>query len=82
MKNQALFPSKDKGKKFKCHLANFWEEIFGGGGGGGGGGGAHREQFIFESKFSREEILGTKLCGEVLVRRKFCQQKYFGNFCK
>ena len=71
--------------------ANFWEEIFGEqillneffyfvGGGGGGGGGKTGNNFFLKQIFLggnfRDQVLEDR--GEILVRRKFCQQKYFG----
>ena len=72
---------------------NIWQQIFGRkylgskffrmifflGGGGGGGGAAKWGTISFKSKFSWEEIWGgPSFGGEILVRRKFRQQKYFG----
>ena len=70
--------------------SKFWEEIFGeqillnekkmGGGGGGGGGGGNGEQFLFKATFLERKFWGPSFGGEILVRRKFCQQKYFRGF--
>ena len=65
-----------------------WEEIFGeqivlndfffwGGGGGGGLGGQNGEQFLFKANFLGRKFWGPSFGGVILVRRKFCQQKYF-----
>ena len=66
--------------------SKFWEEIFGeqillneikmGGGQNG-------EQFLFKATFLERKFWGPSFGGEILVRRKFRQQKYFGGlFCK
>ena len=68
--------------------SKFWEEIFGeqillnekkifffwGGGGQNG------EQFLFKATFLERKFWGPSFGGEILVRRKFRQQKYFGGF--
>ena len=62
--------------------ANFWEEIFGeqillndffweGGGQNG-------EQFLFKANFLGRKFWGPSFGGEILVKTKFRQQKYFG----
>ena len=74
-------------------FGRFWEEIFGeqillnekknlwgGGGGGGRGGGQNGEQFLFIANFLERKFLGPSFGGEILVRRKFRLQKYFGGF--
>ena len=66
--------------------SKFWEEIFGeqillnekkimGGGGEQNG-----EQFLFKANFLERKFLRPSFGGEILVRRKFCLQKYFGGF--
>ena len=74
--------------------SKFWKEMFGeqillnekkiGGGGGGGGGGVQNgengEQFLFKATFVETKFWGPSFGGEILVRRKFRQQKYFGGF--
>ena len=68
--------------------SKFWEEIFGEQillnekkiGGGGGGGGQNVEQFLFKATFLERKFWGPSFGGEILVRRKFRQQKYFGGF--
>ena len=52
--------------------------FFLGGGGGGGGGAQNGEQFLFEANFLGRKFWGPSFGGEILVRRKFRQQKYFG----
>ena len=71
--------------------SKFWEEIFGeqillneknfffGGGGGGGGGGGKMGNNFFLKQILRK-FLGPSFGGEILVRRKFRLQKYFGGF--
>ena len=54
--------------------------FFGGGGGGGGGGSKMGEQFLFKANFLERKFLGPSFGGEILVRRKFRLQKYFGGF--
>ena len=64
--------------------SKFWEEIFGeqillndffl----GGGGGGQNEEQFLFKANLLERKFLGPSFGGEILVRRKFRLQKYFG----
>ena len=64
--------------------SKFWEEIFGeqillnekkiGGGVQNG------EQFLFKATFLERKFWGPSFGGEILVRRKFRQQKYFGGF--
>ena len=67
--------------------SKFWEEIFGeqillnekkncffGEGGQNG------EQFLFKANFLDRKFLGPSFGGEILVRRKFRLQKYFGGF--
>ena len=46
----------------------------------GGGGGGNGEQFLFKANFLERKFLGPSFGGEILVRRKFCLQKYFGGF--
>ena len=71
--------------------SKFGEEIFGeqillnekknlGGGGGGGaeGGGQNGVQFFLKQILRK--FLGPSFGGEILVRRKFRLQKYFGGF--
>ena len=74
--------------------SKFWEEIFReqillnekklffffGGGGGGMGGGQNGEQFLFKANSLERKFLGPSFGGEILVRRKFRLQKYFGGF--
>ena len=58
---------------------NFFFFFFGGGGGGGGrGGGQNGEQFLLKQILRK--FLGPSFGGEILVRRKFRLQKYFGGF--
>ena len=61
--------------------SNFWEEIFGeqillnenvGGQNG--------EQFLFKANLLGKKFWGPSCGGEILMRRKFRQQKYFGGF--
>ena len=47
---------------------------------GGGGGGQNGEQFLFKANFLERKFLGPSSGGEILVRRKFRLQKYFGGF--
>ena len=68
--------------------SKFWEEIFGkpillnekkkieGGGAQNG------EQFLVKATSLERKFWGPSFGGEILVRRKFRQQKYFGGFCK
>ena len=68
--------------------SKFWEEIFGEQIllnekkyfflGGGRGGGQNGEQFLFKANVLERKFLGPSFGGEILVRRKFRQQKYFG----
>ena len=45
---------------------------------GGGGGEQIGEQFLFKANFLERKFLGPSFGGEILVRRKFRLQKYFG----
>ena len=68
--------------------SKFWEEIFGEQillndflfFWGGGGGGQNGEQFLFKANLLDRKFLGPSFGGEILVRRKFRLQKYFGGF--
>ena len=69
--------------------SKFWEEIFGeqillnekkNFYGGGGGGVQNGEQYLFKANFLERKFLGPSFGGEILVRRKFRLQKYFGGF--
>ena len=69
--------------------SKFWEEIFGEQillndffFFGGGGGGQNEEQFLFKANLLERKFLGPSFGGEILVRRKFRLQKYFGGFFK
>ena len=46
----------------------------------GGGGGQNGEQFLFKANFLERKFWGPSFRGEILVRRKFRQQKYFEGF--
>ena len=45
-----------------------------------GGGVQNGEQFLFKANFLERKFLGPSFGGEILVRRKFRLQKYFGGF--
>ena len=67
--------------------SKFWEEIFveqillnEKKIGGGGGRGQNGEQFLFKATFLQRKFWGPIFRGEILVRRKFRQQKYFERF--
>ena len=66
--------------------SKFWEEIFGEQillnekKIGGWGGGQNGEQFLFKATFLQRKFWGPSFRGEILVRRKFRQQKYFEGF--
>ena len=45
-----------------------------------GGGVQNGEQFLFKATFLERKFWGPSFGGEILVRRKFRQQKYFGGF--
>ena len=65
--------------------SKFWEEIFGeqillNEKKNKGGGGQYREQFLVNATFLERNFWGPSFGGEILVRRKFRQQKYFGGF--
>ena len=47
-------------------------------GGGGGGGGQNVNKFLFKANFLGRKFWGPSFGGEILGRRKFLQQKYFG----
>ena len=80
------FHCEKKYREQKCLAANSWEEIFGSKffgfffffGGGGGGGGQNVNKFLFKANFLGRKFWGPSFGGEILVRRKFLQQKYFG----
>ena len=60
---------------------NIWKQIlwnFFFLGGGGGGGGQNVNKFLFKANFLGRKFWGPSFGGEILVRRKFLQQKYFG----
>ena len=71
--------------------SKFWEEISGEQillnekknfffGGGGGGRGGTKWEFLFKANFLERKFFGSSFGGEILVRRKFRLQKYFGGF--
>ena len=64
--------------------SKFWEEIFGEqillNEKKNWGGGQNGEQFLFKATFLERKFWGPSSGGEILVRRKFRQQKYFGGF--
>ena len=66
---QQIFGRKYLGSKFFCMIFFFL---------GGGGGGQNGEQFLFKANFLGRKFWGPSFGGEILVRRKFRQQKYFG----
>ena len=43
-------------------------------------GGQNGEEFLFKANFLESKFLGPSFGGEILVRRKFRLQKYFGGF--
>ena len=45
--------------------------------GGGREGGGDGEQFLFKANFLERKFWGPSFGGEILVRRKFRQKKYF-----
>ena len=72
----ANYGRKYFGSKFFCmkFFFSFFFFFFGGGGGQNG------EQFLFKANFLERKFLGSSFGGEILVRRKFRLQKYFGGF--
>ena len=63
---------------------NVWEEIFGEqillNEKKNLGGWQNGEQFLFKATFLQKKFWGPSFRGEILVRRKFRQQKYFEGF--